>query len=122
MKSTLQHPLFLFSLTLLILHQLWQPLYPIWWIDAYLDDLLCMPIVLTILLFEWQFILKTDYQFSWFEVCCITLFIGVFYEEILPQFNADFTADRLDYLFYGLGSLGFYLFYNEDTEIFLLKT
>lgn len=109
MKRTLLQPVFVISCLLLFLHQVTQFYVAIEWIDNYLDDLVCMPIFLTLLLFERRHVFRIDpnYIFSWFEISVITLVFGVFYEAILPHYNTSFTSDNWDYLCYALGSLIF---------------
>ena len=109
-KSILFHPIFILSATLLILHQLIQKVFFINlpFIDAYLDDFLSIPFMLSLFLIEQLFWKRRTTNLSTFEILIFTITFAVFFEEIVPRFNVNYTKDYWDYLAYGLGSLAFY--------------
>lgn len=78
------------------------------WVHAYLDDLLCMPLMLfpVLLLFRRRF--GEGYTFppvylilTWVALCMV-------FEIIVPLRNPHFTADDRDMLCYGLGGVLFW--------------
>ena len=109
-KPTLKHPLFWGAALLLLLHQLLQKVFLIHipFIDAYLDDFLAMPFMLFLFLIEQYFWQRRTNKLTAFEILIFTLIFAVFFEEIVPIFNANYTKDYWDYAAYGLGSLVFW--------------
>lgn len=108
MTHPLKTPLFLASSFLFLLHQLlqqvWHHSIPL--ADAYLDNLLAMPIILSLLLAERRHLFGrgTNYFLSSTEVWLTTAYIGVIAEFIFPHFSRQFTYDPLDFLFYAAGT------------------
>lgn len=114
--AVLQNKVWQICLVIFLLHQLSQKLfkwsYP--WIDAYLDNLLCLPIFMGFLLMERRFLWqkKATYCFPLLDVILLTLILSFIYEELFPVFFQGFTKDYWDYLFYGLGAMIFYKYIN----------
>jgi len=81
------------------------------WIDNYVNDFLCMPVVLgyLTLLFRW---LKNDklFTFSPVFILLITGYYAYYFEYYLPQNNPRYTADSIDILLYAIGGMLFYWF------------
>lgn len=78
------------------------------WVNNYLNDLLCMPIVLKISQTAVRYIksdrkLKIPLRIS----LTLTLFYAVYFEFVLPQFQSRYTADPIDVVLYFLGLLFF---------------
>lgn len=116
--KTLRQPYFLLCLTLFVLNQLleWQQLYfrPLY---SYLDDLLCLPLSLTLALaaertyfHSPKFILKKSH------ILLAVLLFSIVFEVVLPYFSWTYTADVLDVAAYGLGALFFYLTINKPLK------
>ncbi|WP_367389593.1 hypothetical protein [Lewinella sp. LCG006] len=78
------------------------------WMNAYLDDILCMPLFLAIWQWEKQLFWKTLYLRKK-EIAFFTCFIFILFEGILPHYSMLFTADWRDGLAYCCGSSIFYL-------------
>ncbi|MCJ8163745.1 hypothetical protein MKJ04_02760 [Pontibacter sp. E15-1] len=114
MRSLL-HPFFLSCLLLFCLNQgLEQAQVYIWPLHTHLDDLLCLPITLQLVLVvqrayfrnpamvlpRWQVV------FAWaaFSVC---------FELLLPLYKPLYTADALDVAAYAFGGLGFAAILNK---------
>jgi hypothetical protein len=114
-KSILKQPIFWGSALLLLSHQLLQKVFliKIPFIDAYLDDFLAMPFMLSLFLIEQYFWQRRTTKLTAFEITIFTIIFAVFFEEIIPKFNANYTKDYWDYLAYGLGSLMFWLWFNR---------
>lgn len=87
-------------------HQILQKVFnvQIFLLHAYLDDFLCMPILLAIWQWERQLWWKKT-SLHKFDLLYFTVFIFIFFEYIIPKFNTSFTADWYDGLAYGCGSL-----------------
>ena len=110
--TILLHPLFLICSFLYIVNQLIERVYhihlPI--VHAYLDDVLCMPVVLTVTLAAMQKLYgKPDMCLSRNQVIGTVLYFALVLEITLPYYAPGiYTADSLDVLFYGIGAFAFY--------------
>lgn len=113
----LKSPVFIVCLVLFTIHQLMQKVMDIHfsWFDRYLDNLLAMPIILTLLMIERRYLLgrKHTYRLSVLEILVATIFIILVAEIAFPLFSRDFTTDWWDVLFYTLGSTIFFLTINQ---------
>ncbi|MEG9328079.1 hypothetical protein V6B16_09045 [Salinimicrobium catena] len=80
-----------------------------WWIRNYLNDLLCMPVVLGICLHLVRF-MKNDrtIRISLFTTISLAVFYSLYFEIILPPITERYTADVFDVLLYFTGALLFY--------------
>lgn len=110
--ATRQHILFLFSALAIALHQIIEKIaqIPLPLFDNYGDDFFAMPFILTIFSFEQRYIWQhINRPLSAFEISAFTLFFALFFEELLPLFNPNFTKDYWDYLAYAAGSFCFLL-------------
>lgn len=113
----LKHPVFLTCVVAFILHQGLQKLFgvelPL--VDGYLDSFVAMPVILTLLVVERQYLFKKGlaYRLPLLEVILATLFIAFIAEGIFPAVSQRFTGDWMDLIFYGLGSLLFYFTINR---------
>ncbi|WP_147415810.1 hypothetical protein [Ulvibacterium marinum] len=86
------------------------------WTNNYLNDFLCMPIVL----FMGQFAIRklkgnNTLRLPWPLILTLTLFYSVYFEYYLPRINLRYTADFLDVVLYFSGSAFFYLMENKLT-------
>ncbi|OEY71625.1 hypothetical protein [Salegentibacter salarius] len=110
MKS-LKTVFFLFCLLFVALQTLYfleQPLPD--FINFYLADFLCMPIVLSICLFTVQFLKKDKtLRLNLFTVLSVFVMYAIYFEVILPPLHWRYTADIIDVLLYLIGSFLFYL-------------
>jgi hypothetical protein len=87
------------------------------YVDDYLNDLLCMPLVLGLLLSTIRY-LKNDssFQFSKSFIAGLALYYSVYFEYYLPGVNARYTADPIDVLLYFLGVFLFYACHKTCTD------
>lgn len=110
--EVLRRPLFLICAGLFALHQALQWFFKIHlpFADAYLDNILAMPIVLTLWLAEKQLLFKKErtYELSLAEIVTATIYILLITEWLFPLLSSRFTADGWDILFTALGSLLYY--------------
>lgn len=112
---TLQNPVFLISFFLFCVNQLLElnsiyvkPLY------SYLDDLLCLPIVLTLVLtVERMYFKNNRFVFSWHYTGAAVVLFAVFFELLLPSFSHRHTSDVLDIAFYMAGAVLFHTTINK---------
>lgn len=77
-------------------------------VDHYLDDLLCMPIILGGFLAE-QMDLTGRQRLSLGQIGLCTVLVAILFEGLLPQLSVRYTADIYDVGCYVLGSLFFLL-------------
>ena len=114
--KVLTSPVFIICSLLFVAHQVLQKgldiTFPL--VDRYLDNLLAMPIILSLLLVERQYLFKRGkaYRLSALDVIIATVFIALISEIVFPLFSEDFTTDWWDIVFLGLGSLIFYIAIN----------
>lgn len=118
----LRHPLFLVGTGLYVVAVLykyagsvsahWPPLLPL--LRAHLADALTLPLELTLALCAMrrlyfrrpEFVLPTSWIFSTWVV------MSVWFELVLPRYDARATADPLDVVAYALGGLVFWRWMN----------
>lgn len=83
-------------------------------LQYYLNDLLCMPLVLTFTLFlQRTFTFRNlTHVLSKYQVGIAVLYYSLGFEVILPMFMPRYTPDPLDVLAYALGGWYFYFFIN----------
>ena len=111
MSKILKHPLFcgsiLIAVTLFFAQKLELP-FPNW-MYFYVNDFLCMPIVLSLSLAILRRIKKTQTLYVPIPVLlALTTYFAVFFEWLMPQINSRYTSDRIDISLYFLGALLFY--------------
>lgn len=77
----------------------------------YLNDLLCMPIVLSLCLAAMRWLKKDQHIYMpWMAIILITLYYSFHFEWLLPRFMARYTADLTDVGLYFVGAIMFYVF------------
>lgn len=106
---TLAHPVFIVCITLFCLNQ-WLEHQQVYFkpLNNYLDDVLCMPVVLTFALTaERLYFRNPAFVFApAYSVVAVVSF-SICFELVLPSFSAAYTSDILDVLFYSLGAILF---------------
>ncbi|WP_162428073.1 magnesium citrate secondary transporter [Pontibacter pudoricolor] len=112
---TFAHPVFIACLTLFCLNQLleWQHVY-IAPLHSYLDDVLCMPVVLTVALAA-ERVYFGNYSFVlplYYSLWAVLLF-SIFFELLLPRLSDLYTADVWDVLCYSCGAVLFHFSINK---------
>ena len=108
--TLLIHPYFLLSCALFLANQVAErtgqglPL-----LSAYLDDLLCLPIVLTLTLLLMQRYVMRDggYWLPDSYLALAVLMFSVFFEGLLPLLSPAYVRDPVDVLAYTAGALLF---------------
>lgn len=110
--TVLLSPVFIICMVLFLLHQLLQQALHITlpFLDAHLDNLLAMPIILTLLLAErrWLFKKGNDYQLPVLDIIVATAYVIFISEVLFPLLSQKFVADWRDVMFYIAGTFIFY--------------
>ena len=82
-------------------------------INSYLTDFLCMPIILTLSLVGVRWIKKIpEFILSPVMIFGMTGFYALLFEVILPQYSSKYTQDPIDFILYFCGAL-LYWFLNR---------
>ncbi|GMN07932.1 hypothetical protein MTsPCn5_33210 [Croceitalea sp. MTPC5] len=81
------------------------------WVNNYMNDFLCMPIVLSICLVVVRKLQgRHTHRLPWWVIFCLTLYFSLYFEYYLPQVSIRYTSDIIDVLLYFAGALLFFLF------------
>lgn len=86
------------------------------YIHAYLDDLLCFPITLTLGLAAYRW-LWPHYQLNKWHIWPLFLFYAFYFEGYLPTKSTLYTRDWADVLAYFIGILIFLKWINPQPKI-----
>ncbi|MFT5847133.1 MAG: hypothetical protein ACJARX_000809 [Psychroserpens sp.] len=101
----------LFLVALLVYLANWLPIQLPSWVVFYLNDLLCMPIVLSLCLAVVRLYKKSNNIYAPITIVYgLTFFYTVYFEWILPQINGRYTGDLIDVVLYFIGATLFLLF------------
>lgn len=93
-------------------------------VNNYLNDLLCIPLVLGALIFIIRKI-KHDPKFKLplGFIFILSSYYAVFFEYYLPKINSRYTSDWIDVVLYFLGGILFYLFQRvRDKKVAEMKS
>lgn len=85
-----------------------EKLFLPWYINNYLNDLLCIPLVLGVLSAGLRCFKDSTFKFPLSFIITLVLYYAVYFEYYLPQINPRYTGDCIDVLLYGLGGTVFY--------------
>lgn len=117
-------PYFWVTLILFTLNQLIERAgYPIPWVHAYLDDLLCPGIVLGFaLFFQQQFTFRNkDYLFGKGHALVFVVWYSVLFEVLFPIWDSRHHRDPWDVLAYAAGTLFFMWLGNKSGKGLMFK-
>lgn len=79
-------------------------------INNYVNDFLCLPIVLSICCYLIRIVKRDTYfKLSLFTILSVTTYYSVYFEYYLPKVNPRYTADIIDVLLYFSGALVYYI-------------
>ena len=116
-SRNISHPLFILSCFLFLAHQLIQKGFGVHipFVHSYLDDLLVMPIILTLILVERRkfYGWGKDFVFSLPVTTALVLTFSLIFELLFPYLSPEFTFDWWDCLAYGIGGVMFYRYLNN---------
>lgn len=109
----LKHPLFYLSAmvatAIYIFNRLQFPLPD--WIYFYVNDFLCMPLVLSVCLAAIRLIKKTESLYvPLVVVLALATYFSIYFEWLMPKINPRYTFDSIDIGLYFLGAILFYRF------------
>jgi hypothetical protein len=113
--NILRHPTWYIPFLIFLAHQFIQYILG-WstpWVDAYLDPLLALPILLGLLLFERSLIFRV-HRLSLLEVCLVSIVLMLIFEEGFPRWQPAFIRDHFDHLAYLVGVVYFWYFINPS--------
>ena len=112
----LKHPLFISAVLLTTINAMLERAgYPVPFVHAYLDDVLCFPVVLTLALtFLRRFVTPRDYTLSAFQVVMAVIYFSIVFEWMLPRVSENYTCDPADIIAYSIGALLFGVFINRS--------
>ena len=106
--ESVKSPLFIICSVLFLLHQVAQYILEVRipFVDAYLDNLVAMPIFLALLMAERRILFKRDatYKLSVLEVFLATAYISLISELLFPLLASRFTFDPFDVAFFFAGA------------------
>lgn len=114
--QVLQNPLVAGCTFLWLLHTVFQQYFTEpWFLQYYLNDLLCMPIVLGAAVFLQRNVVlrQPAYALTAYQIGMIVAYWSVMFEGVIPNFVPRYTADLLDVLTYIAGAALFYFFGNS---------
>ncbi|RCW93422.1 hypothetical protein DFQ08_101216 [Winogradskyella arenosi] len=114
----LKHPLFLISIGISsVIYSVNRCEIPLPnWIYFYVNDFLCMPIVLSLCLAILRLYKKTEILYVPLGVIILlTTYFALYFETFLPKTNTRYTTDFIDV---GLYFLGGFLFYKFQKKLF----
>ncbi|WP_156877281.1 hypothetical protein [Salinimicrobium terrae] len=84
--------------------------------SSWLNDLLCLPVVLGICLFLIRKISKNEQlRISLFSAFSLAALYSIYFEIYLPEVTERYTADVVDVLLYFIGAFIFYLFQQKPS-------
>ncbi|WP_148041312.1 hypothetical protein [Rufibacter immobilis] len=108
-------PLFWLLATLYLGHRatVWLDFPRPSWLQFYLDDLLCLPLLLTVTLFLMRLLYGPRVRFTVYHVLFVVTYVSLVFECLLPTFMPRYTADLWDVLCYALGGGIFHRFLNR---------
>lgn len=92
-------------------------------VNNYLNDLLCIPLVLGTLTFIIRKI-KHDPKFKLplGFIFILSSYYAIYFEYYLPKINSRYTSDWIDIVLYFLGGILFYLFQRiRDKKVVTMK-
>ncbi|WPP51121.1 magnesium citrate secondary transporter [Catalinimonas niigatensis] len=110
--NIISHPLVLIAILVFLTNQILERVlqYYIPYVHAYLDDLVCMPVVLGISMQVMQYLRTSKglYFLSKSHVLLAFGYISIMFEIILPIFSDTYTSDPWDVVCYAAGSWIYY--------------
>jgi len=85
----------------------------------YLNDVLCLPVVLTVALWLQQKLFPGSYRYrlNVAQVIFTVVYVSVFFEGILPALSGRYTRDYWDVLAYAVGGGAYYYLLNPNRVV-----
>lgn len=122
MRKTLSNPVFLMCLFLAMVNQIIEKGFGIFLpvVHSYLDDLLCLPIVLTLGLAMYRSVIP-NYRLGLVHMLPVLIGYSIYFEGYLPLVS-DSTRDWMDLVMYLLGTIVFGYFINKPNSLSLTNS
>lgn len=80
-------------------------------LNNYLNDLLCLPLVLGGISFAIRRLKKdASFKFPLFSILLMATYYSIYFEYYLPNNNQRYTSDWIDVFLYFSGAIGFYCY------------
>lgn len=88
------------------------------YISDYAADLLCVPLVLSVIHFVMvKFgVIKTQFELTPAMIAVCVVMFGLAFEWFLPMKSTNFTADPIDFVAYILGGFAYFIFRKLQRE------
>lgn len=80
------------------------------WMYSYVNDFLCMPIVLGLCLAVLRGLKKKEIYIPLGIVLGLTSYFSLYFEWLMPQLDARYTGDLIDVFLYFTGAILFFKF------------
>lgn len=80
------------------------------WVNNYVNDFICLPLVLSIGQFVVRRIKRYPYLIVPLHVILMTaLYFSIYFEWFLPEYNPRYTGDIVDVVLYFMGAMYFFI-------------
>lgn len=87
-------------------------------INNYVNDLLCLPLLLGAMTFLIRWLKKDDkFQFPLSFVVFLACYYAVYFEYYLPKVNPRYTADWIDVVLYFSGGFAYFFIQNRKNKV-----
>jgi hypothetical protein len=88
------------------------------WISDYLADLLCLPIVLSIVLFAMRKmrVVPESFELTPAMILAALIYFSIVFEWLLPLWSDRYQSDFLDIVAYSLGAIAYYYFRKHHNQ------
>ncbi|MEO7975532.1 hypothetical protein [Flavobacterium sp.] len=87
------------------------------WINNYVNDFLCLPVVLSIITLLFRGLKKNKtYQIPLGVILCLAVYYSFYFEYYLPAKTLRYTSDPIDVFLYFISGLIFYLLNNYGNK------
>ena len=115
LKRIIYYVMALTALCIFTLQKLNVPLPSL--VNNYLNDLLCLPLILGVLTFLIRYFKKDKFfTFPLAFVILLSTYYSVYFEFYLPKVNPRYTADWIDVILYFSSSIAFFLIQNNERK------
>lgn len=82
-------------------------------LDGWLNDLFCLPILLELSQISMQLVVRKNYTLSKFQLIISIVYCSILFEYFLPRNYPAFYADPIDILCYIIGGLFWFFILNK---------
>jgi hypothetical protein len=90
---------------------------PLGFLNNYLTDLVCMPVVLCLVLALLRVIKRSPHLIlPWHSVLLVLVYWSWYFEWYLPGTSSKFTGDFVDVLMYIMGAFSFIIFQRKELK------